>query len=189
VAPPGVSDAEAAALTLRVRAAVSSPAWRDTLTRTGWTDLYLDGPAFRQFLLADQARVEAVLTRLASGGPATGARWTPTSATAALVAVSFTALLAGLHGWQRRGMPAAGAAPGGARRVALIAGATLVHAWLQPLTGFVPTATLVFTAGAAALGSQRHGRNALVGAAVAVVIAVVFAAGLGVPLPLGAWAR
>ena len=65
VAPPGISAAEQDALTRRVRRMVASPSWRETLQRTGWTDAYLDGAAFRQFLLAEQARVHAVLGRLA----------------------------------------------------------------------------------------------------------------------------
>ena len=189
VAPPGVSDAEAAALTARVRAAVTSTAWRDTLARTGWTDLYQDGPAFRQFLLAEQARVNAVLARLAQGGPAAAATWTPTATTAATLAVALTIVLALLHAWQRRGVATGGVAPGGLARVALITGATLAHALLQPLTGFIPTATLLFAAGAAAMGQTRPLRAIAVGAAVTIVIAVVFAAGLGVPLPMGAWTR
>ncbi len=189
VAPPGVSDAEAAALAARVRVAVDSAAWRDTLARTGWTDQYLDGPAFRQFLLAEQARVHAVLARLAQGRATPATSWTPTSATAPALALAFTAVLMLALAWQRRGAPAMPGAPGAHARVGLIAGALLLQAVLQPLLGFVITATLVFTAGAAALGSRRHARNVGVGVAVTVVIAIVFAAGLGVPLPLGGWPR
>jgi putative tricarboxylic transport membrane protein len=189
VAPPGVSDAEAAALTARVRAAVTSAAWRETLARTGWTDLYQDGPAFRQFLLGEQARVEAVLARLAQGGPAAATAWMPTATTAPIAAVVLTVLLAGAHAWHRRGMPSSGIAPGGLARVGLITGAMIAHALLQPFIGFVPTATLLFAAGAAAMGSTRPLRAIAVGAAVTVVITVVFAAGLGVPLPMGAWTR
>ena len=189
VAPPGVSDADAAALTARLRAAVESTAWRDTLTRTGWTDQYLDGPAFRQFLLAEQARVHAVLARLAQGRATPATTWTPTSATAPVIALAFTAALALAHAWQRRGATPAPVVAGGPARVGLITGAMLLQALFQPLLGFVITATLVFTAGAAALGSPRHLRNAGVGLAVSLVIAIVFAAGLGVPLPLGGWAR
>ena len=189
VAPPGVSDANAAALTARVRAAVATATWRDTLARTGWTDLYQDGPAFRQFLLAEQARVQGVLARLAQGGPATAATWTPTASTSPFVAVVLTALLAGAHAWHRRGVPSAGAAPGGLARVGLITGAMIAHALLQPFIGFVPTATLLFTAGAAAMGNTRTVRAVTLGAAVTIVIAVVFAGALGVPLPMGAWTR
>lgn len=189
VAPPGVSGAEAAVLTARVRAAVTSPAWRDTLARTGWTDLYQDGPAFRQFLLAEQARVNAVLARLARGGPAAATTWTPTAATAPTLAVAVAIGLALLHAAQRRGVAADGLAAGGLARVSLIAGATLAHAVLQPTTGFIPTATLLFAAGATAMGSTRPWRALALGALVAAAITLVFAAGLGVPLPMGAWTR
>lgn len=194
VAPPGLSDVAAEGLRQRVQRVVGSAAWRETLTRTGWTDLYLDGPPFRQFLLAEQSRVEAVLRRLAAGSTnataATG--WTPTVGTAPQVALWALATAIGVHVRRRRATPAHDAPidpRGGLARVAAIAGAALVHALLQPLVGFVPTATLLFTAGAFALGSTRPARDALVGAALAVSVAALFTLALGVPLPMGPLAR
>lgn len=194
VAPPGVSDVAAEGLRQRVQRVVGSAAWRETLTRTGWTDLYLDGPPFRQFLLAEQSRVEAVLRRLAAGSSnataATG--WTPTVGTAPQVALWALATAIGVHARRRRTTPALDAPidpRGGLARVAAIAGAALAHAFLQPLVGFVPTATLLFTAGAFALGSTRPARDAMVGAALAVSVAALFTLALGVPLPMGPLAR
>lgn len=212
VAPPGISAAEQAALTARVRALVGSAAWRDTLQRTGWTDLYADGPAFRQFLLAEQARVIGVIERLQAGRAVAPGGLTPSAATAPRVAVTLAAGLAALLFWQRRGRGRVKTAPatalssapgrsapstspstalstssGGARRVAAIAAACLAQAVLMPLVGFVPTAAAVFTIGAYALGSRRVARNAALGVAVAGVLALLFAVGLQVPLPMGAW--
>ena len=102
VAPPGISAAEQAALTARVRALVASAAWRDTLQRTGWTDLYADGPAFRQFLLAEQARVIGVIERLQAGRAVAPRGLTPSAATAPVVALTLAAGLAALLFWQRR---------------------------------------------------------------------------------------
>lgn len=195
VAPPGLSDAEAARLADRVRRVVQSATWRETLARTGWTDLHLDGPPFRQFLLAEQARVEAVLRRLdANRAPATSS-WTPTSATLPRLAIAVTLALLAWHAWQRRrgddsrdepSVPQAGHV-----RVAAIVGAALFHAVAQPILGFVPTATTVFVAGAFALGSVRPRRDVAVGLAVTATVAMVFAYGLGVPLPMpgAAWRR
>ncbi len=84
VAPPGISAAEQAALTARVKAMVGSAAWQETLQRTGWTDLYADGAAFRQFLLAEESRVVGVIERLQSGRPAVATGFTPTARTAPL---------------------------------------------------------------------------------------------------------
>lgn len=194
VAPPGVSDAAADGLRQRVQRVVGSAAWRETLARTGWTDLYLDGPPFRQFLLAEQSRVEAVLRRLDAGraGSAAATAWTPTSATAPWLALGALALAVLRHLYRGRRVPSHGAPidpRGGLARAAAIAGATLVHAAVQPLVGFVPTATLLFTAGAFALGSTRPARDALVGAALAVGVAILFTQGLGVPLPMGPLSR
>jgi putative tricarboxylic transport membrane protein len=194
VAPPGLSDAARDALTARVRAVAASAAWRETLTRTGWTDLYQDGPAFRQFLLSEQSRVEAVLRRLEAGGPHTAAAWTPTSATAPRLAVVLVLALAVAHGRRLARRPDIDGGDialsrDGALRAAAIAGACALHGLAQPIAGFAPTATLLFAAGAYALGSTRPARDLAVGLAVTVVIAVVFTLGLGVPLPMGVWAR
>ena len=58
-----------------MRRLVATDAWRSTLARNGWSDLYLDGVAFEQFVLAEQARVAGILRRIhaddqsAGGGP------------------------------------------------------------------------------------------------------------------------
>ena len=218
VAPPGISAAQQAALTERVRTMVGSAAWRETLQRTGWTDQYLDGPAFRQFLLAEQSRVVGVLARLQTRGDKTPTGWTPTPRTAPAVALALVAGLALLLAWQRRtgvvsASPAAAPAPApeaaaashgaplaGARRsvpgvsdahlrVAAIAGACIAHALLMSRVGFVPTATLLFVTGAYALGSARMRRNIGIGVALAAALATIFGAGLDVPLPMGSWTR
>ena len=96
VAPPGISDAERDALTARVQRMTRSAAWRETLQRTGWTDAYLDGAAFRQFLLAEQARVDAVLSRLAAQDDTRGpTRWQPTARTAPTIALAAWRAAAG----------------------------------------------------------------------------------------------
>lgn len=195
VAPPGISAAEQDALTARVKAMTESADWRDTLQRTGWTDLYADGPAFRQFLLAEQARVLGVIARLQSGRTQASRGFTPSPRTAPLAAVALMLTFAVALWWQRRGagatpdLDATVAAPGGTGRVLLIAGAFLAQALLLPLVGFVPTAAAVFTSGAYALGSRHVLRNALIGAAVAGSLALLFGAGLDVPLPMGGWPR
>ena len=194
VAPPGVSDAAADGLRQRVQRVVGSAAWRETLARTGWTDLYLDGPPFRQFLLAEQSRVEAVLRRLDAGraGSAAATAWTPTSATAPRLALAALALAVLRHVYRGRRVPSHGPPidpRGGLARAAAIAGAALVHAAVQPLVGFVPTAALLFTAGAFALGSTRPARDAMVGVALAVGVSILFTQGLGVPLPMGPLSR
>jgi putative tricarboxylic transport membrane protein len=55
-APPGLDDAQRETLRATVERMVATPAWRDVLRRNGWTDLYLSGDAFVQFLLEEEAR-------------------------------------------------------------------------------------------------------------------------------------
>ena len=66
VAPPGLSDAEEEALTARITKLATSPKWRSTLEQNGWDDQFLTGPPLRQFLLAEQSRIEDVLRRLSA---------------------------------------------------------------------------------------------------------------------------
>jgi putative tricarboxylic transport membrane protein len=186
VAPPGISAAEQAALADRVRRLVASPSWRETLERTGWTDAHLDGPEFRQFLLAEQARVHAVIDRLAQqSGTTAGGRWQPTADTAPVAALVACITFAAGRWWQRRGatgdvVPTARLVP-----VAGILAVLGLQAIAMPLVGFVPLAAVVFATTSHALGSRRSLRDAAIGGLFAAALAVLFAWGLDVPLPTG----
>ncbi len=189
VAPPGISAAERATLIARVRAMAASPAWQETLRRTGWTDAWLEGAAFEQFLLAEQARVLAVLGRLReqSAPAGGGTRWQPTSRSAPTLAIAVCVLLGLTLAWQRtrasgptNGAPRGRLAPA-ATLTAVLAGQALA----MPVIGFVPAATVVFAVTSRLLGSQRVWRDVIVGAAMSGALALLFAWGLDVPLPRG----
>jgi len=123
---------------------VASPNWRETLQRTGWTDAHLDGAAFRQFLLAEQARVQAVLGRLNQRSSETrAAAWQPTSRTAPAIALIACALLAVGVAWQQRGRVAMTPVLPIAPTASLVAVLAL-QAVGMPLVGFVPMAAGVF---------------------------------------------
>lgn len=188
LAPPGISAAEQAALTARVRRLTASAGWRETLARSGWTDQYLDGPAFRQFLLSEQARVEAVLGRLDTSRGEARAGWTPTSGAMPVLALTASLMLGLSLAWQRRSQPAMleGARIGS---VCGVVAAFAFQASVLSLVGFIPTAAVVFATASRALGSRRLGRDAGIGLALAAALSLLFAAGLDVPLPMGAWAR
>ena len=64
VAPPGLNEAQRRALTAVVERMAHSESWRATLTKLGWTDSYLAGPAFDQFLDAERVRVGRIVARL-----------------------------------------------------------------------------------------------------------------------------
>ena len=75
VAPPGLNDAQRQALTAVVERMARSESWRATLARLGWTDSYLAGPAFDQFLDAERVRVGRIVSRLRGpAGEASAAR-------------------------------------------------------------------------------------------------------------------
>ena len=183
MAPPGLSDAERDALTARVGAIVASGAWQQTLKQFGWTDLFLSGPGFRQFLIAEQARVEAVLRRLNAGSgaraPAIGAGLFPA------VAVGALAVLALLMAVPRIGSRRRGAFHGAARgrAAAPLIAALLIQPLTMPLLGFVLSSTLLFAIAARSMGSGRIAGDLAIGFALSAALFVAFGRGLGVTLP------
>ncbi|SEP80534.1 Bug family tripartite tricarboxylate transporter substrate binding protein [Microlunatus flavus] len=64
VAPPGISDADKAALAKAVDTMHASQEWKDVLTKNGWTDAYLPADQFGPFLTAQATGVEETLTKL-----------------------------------------------------------------------------------------------------------------------------
>ena len=58
VAAPGITAQERQALARAVGRMARSPAWKAILEEKQWTDAYLAGPAFDEFLRSEQARVE-----------------------------------------------------------------------------------------------------------------------------------
>jgi putative tricarboxylic transport membrane protein len=75
-AGPGLGRADAQRLESLVAKMVASPGWKSTLEQRRWTDLYLPGERFREFLEAEQSRWSAPprsreLPAVSEGGPAT----------------------------------------------------------------------------------------------------------------------
>ena len=95
VAPPGLTDSERDQLTARVERMATSAEWKAVLTRNGWDDLLLTGPAFRQFLLAEQQpnRTGAAQPRLAKCGRHRRDAAAPHADDVAVVALGGLALL------------------------------------------------------------------------------------------------
>ena len=61
---PGISDAQKQALLAAIDTTVKSPAWKETLTRMDWTDLYLPGDAFGKYLEEENKRIGDILAKL-----------------------------------------------------------------------------------------------------------------------------
>ncbi|MEU2429722.1 MULTISPECIES: tripartite tricarboxylate transporter substrate binding protein [unclassified Streptomyces] len=64
VAPPGLSDAERDKLVGLVEKLHDSKQWRDSMKKNGWSDAFLTGEAFGDFLDGQDRRVDSVLKEL-----------------------------------------------------------------------------------------------------------------------------
>lgn len=178
VAPPGLTETERVQLTERIERMAASAEWKAVLARNGWADLFLSGPAFRQFLLAEQHRIEQVLRNLrsadASGGHASALRLTPHTVPWITVAALLVLMLATLRE-KRSGifsMP-----------TPFLVASLLAHAVLMPIVGFVPASAALFAITARLMGSRRSARDVAIGVAATTVLFVAFTQGLGLDLP------
>ncbi|MFK3983460.1 tripartite tricarboxylate transporter substrate binding protein [Micromonospora sp. NPDC050397] len=68
VAPPGLAERDVAAMRDAVARLHGSQPWRTALARYGWTDAYLDGPAFGDFLTEENDRLAVLLGGLGLTG-------------------------------------------------------------------------------------------------------------------------
>ena len=205
VAPPGLSDAERDALTARITRLAGSDAWKKAIAQNGWDDLFLAGPDFRRFLLAEQARVEAVLQRLAAtdrvGQPRRAMSITPTTvpnATMAIFGLLSAALIASrLRGGARAVATVPALTPGSRvptpngpslTMAALLGVALLMQPVLMLTGGFVLCSTLMFAVTASAWRGVRPSARTMakdlaVGGVFALIVYGIFTIGLGVALP------
>jgi len=184
VAPPGLEDAERLALTAVVEQMAHSESWRTTLTRLGWTDSYLAGPAFGEFLDDERVRVARIVSRLRGSG--SGPNAVPVGEWVFPVLVlGGSGLVLTMLVLRRR--PATTDEAGKSAPVVRVAlGLASFVALLNP-AGFVAAGTVLFVCTAAAFGSRRWLRDALVGLTLCVIVYVTFTHGLGVPLPPSAF--
>jgi putative tricarboxylic transport membrane protein len=185
VAAPGLTDSERDLLTSRLEKVIRSDAWQALLRRNGWDDMFLSGAPFRQFLIAEQQRVNAVLRRLSTSSEAgatdaSSGHWlTPMTLPIAVVAGAL--VLALVVFW--RGEIAPEALTGERRALVLLA--TLgAHALAFPFIGFIVASTALFVIAARLFGSASWPRTLLIGLTTAIVLFVMFTSGLGLNLPL-----
>ena len=64
LAPPGISDADRDAMVAVLEKLHDTQAWKDALVKNGWSDAFMTGPAFENFLTEQDHRVETTLTEL-----------------------------------------------------------------------------------------------------------------------------
>jgi putative tricarboxylic transport membrane protein len=188
VAPPGLADAEEEALIARITRLATSPQWRSTLEQNGWDDQFLAGPALRQFLLAEQSRIEDVLRRLAATdqGARTAVSFalTPTSLPNAVALI----LLGALALTARTSARPSALSGQGVRMAGTIIGVLLILPIVFVTAGFVVSSTVMFaitsmTMRARPASARSIGIDAGLGAAVSIALFLLFTRGLGVALP------
>src|SRR5262245_2535774 len=190
VAPPGLSDTERLALTDRVTRLAQSEPWKAAIAQNGWIDLFLPGLDFRQFLLAEQARVEMVMQRLAGSDRSSAVPLT-LSLTPATLPMVFVTLLAGsVAAFAVRSRRSLRFDLRAARSAMLVVSALLLLPLLFTRVGFVAASTLLFAVVAHALDapsswtpSRRLALNVALGLLFSAALFVIFSRGLGVLLP------
>ncbi|WP_374198809.1 Bug family tripartite tricarboxylate transporter substrate binding protein [Mycobacterium sp. MYCO198283] len=64
LAPPGISADAKQAMVRALEKMHATSQWRDALAKNGWTDAFITGPAFEQFLVDQDNRVSETLTEL-----------------------------------------------------------------------------------------------------------------------------
>ena len=63
-AAPGITEAQRKDLIAALDATVKSPAWKETLTKMDWTDLYLPGEDFGKYIESENKRIGDILAKL-----------------------------------------------------------------------------------------------------------------------------
>ncbi len=182
VAPPGISRAEKRTLEALIGDMSKSREWQDALTRNGWTDLTLVGDAFGTFITDETRRVVPLVVASGDGGKRD---WFELLVLGALLA---SAAIAGMQRLRQRAMePAIQAtnAPLNRRSLGLVIAAVVLEAALIAPLGFIAASALAFTLVARAFGSRRLAIDAAIGLALAAMVYLGFARGLGVTLPSG----
>jgi hypothetical protein len=185
VAPPGVSSGDRRRLESAIEAMVRSAGWRDALARYRWNDRFLVGAELERFMDSEEARVQAILRKLGTGGSTTG-----TLASAGpypifvLTGLALFAIVSAAMAL--RGTGAAVEAPGaGWIAIAMIAAAIALDVVLVERAGFVIASTLLFWLTARAFDRRHPLRDAAVGLVMSIGAYLVFARLLELSLPSG----
>jgi putative tricarboxylic transport membrane protein len=180
VAPPGLSGADRQALIAVVDRMAHSESWRATLLKLGWSDSFLGGSAFDQFLDAERVRVARIVSRLRGSTGETNA--------APIGEWLFPALIVGGAGLLtivllvRGGAASAGKRTNNPAVSRMVLGLVSFVVLLHP-AGFIAAGTVLFACTAAAFASPHPFRNAIVGFGLSTTVYLMFTHGLGVGLP------
>jgi putative tricarboxylic transport membrane protein len=182
VAPPGLDEGQRQALAAVVERMAHSEVWRATLARRRWTDSYLAGPAFTQFLEAERVRVGRIVARMRGSSDDANAAKAGEWLFPALVLLG-SALVLTILVVRRDGTPTDLRANRGAVWPVALGFVSFVA--LMNLLGFVVAGTVLFICTARAFSSRRWLCDALLGIALCAAVYVTFTYGLDVSLPAG----
>jgi putative tricarboxylic transport membrane protein len=178
VAPPGLTDDQRQALIAMLDRLAGSESWRATLARLGWTDSYLTGAPFAEFLDAERVRVGRIVARLRGSPGSPEARQVGEWIFPAFVFGGAVIVLIALV--SRRSAAVQPVHIAGVIRI--LAGLALFVGLLNSV-GFVAAGAALFVTTSSAFGSRRWLRDALVGFALCTAVYLTFTYALGVPLP------
>lgn len=64
LAPPGITDEEFAELRTLLEESVATPEWQEAVERNKWTEVYLAGDEFDEFMAAEQERIAALVEEI-----------------------------------------------------------------------------------------------------------------------------
>jgi putative tricarboxylic transport membrane protein len=184
VAPPGLTAGQLRVLSKMVDQVVHSAAWRETLRTKGWSDLYLAGDAFEQFLREEDARVAGIVRAL--GTTTSEARATPGARVfpwVILLGAAGVAVGIARQALQRTVVDAQERAPANRRALWWVAAALAAHVLLIETAGFPIAAMVLFVMAARGFGSTRPLRDLAIATIFSMTVFIGFTRGLGLTLP------
>lgn len=193
VAAPGITRAQKNFYVELLREARATDEWQETLKRNNWTDSFLVGDEFDNFIIADSARTARTLKRVGMSGDK-GTSWAAVGPYLfPNIAITGLIVLAAIIFWQSRQSQISMAGDASAivsddKRPDLRAfgqTAAIILAYILGLKfiGFIFVTPPVIVALSYLLGSRAYGRDIVVGLSVTTVIFIVFEHLLNVDIP------
>jgi putative tricarboxylic transport membrane protein len=183
-----LSDSQRGALTALVERMARGESWQRTLEKFGWVDSYLAGDAFDAFLDSERTRVARIVSRLrgpaVAAGEARVGEWVFPAFVLTAGSIVMLALLV-----SRAPTPDAPRHPRGAAGPVRVSIGLALFVALLEVAGFVAAGAVLFACTASAFGSRASLRDTVAGAALCGIVYLLFAHGLGIPLPAGMWTR
>ena len=194
VGPPGMTDGDRARLEGAVAAMVQSNAWRDMLRRYAWSDRFLSGAKFAQFVADEEARVAAILAKLGVANDTTASPSLPLYpifVAVGLMAFAAVFTLRTIGERQRRDDVRRSSNDDTQHRswnthaVTLIAAAIVLDVLLIERAGFVVASIPLFWMTARVFDPRHPLRDALIAVALSIGVYALFARVLQLSLPAG----